>query len=391
MMDCKNCHIDNSSVAATFACNRASFCLGDHIEYRKGWGRKLTQIMENNPVMLVKVLPRQYARAFFYSGEVHFSRPVSWALSGNHGDTVRGDSLEGCFAASKELDERLLAFRPGTESFLCDGLIRYRSRHAVELAAFCTYGLVSADFENRHVDLLGDESIYAIISKRFFDEFDAGEQGKPVEESVSDAQAAVLIFDIGEFFKRLEQAIQRNFHGRAIVRCSPVSYVDTSTPHIINAPFPGELFFKDERYSYQHEMRIVIEANEASMNDFFEKNNGNIEMGSMEDIARLEEGYYHQDFYIEYKDGELRYPLSKPVTKKLGPMSEMSLGELIMGYLACADYCARYEQPGVNGQSRDKLVKEILRRTGAQGLRYDAENRQLFLIGCPNLELKLDE
>lgn len=347
-------------------------------------------VMNDYPVMLVKVLSQQYARALFHHGQIHFSKPSNWALIGKNGDCVRGDPLEACFAASIDRDEQLKAHRLDTETFTHNGLIRYRSRRASEMAAFCAYGLMSSDFDNNRTDLLGDQSMYAVIARRFFNEFDEGAILSEENEEPN-AQAAVLIFNIAEFFNRLDQAIQRAFHGDVVMRCSPVAYIDVAVPYRLNTPFPDELFFKDKNYSYQHEMRIVIDADNASINNFFDKHNGNIEIGPMDDIACLEEGYYYQDFYAELKDGALYYPLSEPVTKDLGTTAEMSLRELVEWYVACADYCARYGDSAKNERARDEFEKEILCRTGAEKLNYDAKGKRLWLVGCPNTELRFDE
>ena len=332
-------------------------------------------------IVLVKVLERRHAEALLAEGQVHFSKPISWYQKGISGELVRGDVLEGCFAAT-DVDNFVNEYvQEGVETFEYKGLRRYRRLRTVNLPTFCLYGLSKGDFDGRSVDKLGEESVYTKVPARFFESFATLAPKSPSRNNSESEMAVVLIFNPEEFVRRIVLAVKQAIASEGKVLVGDVSYIDDSVPHCIVSNPPYELFFKSNEYAYQHEKRCVLDIEDELVERFFDQYGGNLELGYLGDIARLEAGYYQDDLMLAIKGQQIMYQLSKPETIDLGNIHDMGLAHLLYWYVRLVDFCSRYDDEE-NEKSRQKFEDEISARTGATGFAFDPASRVIHVEGA---------
>lgn len=162
------------------------------------------------PLIMVKVLPRRYAERFVIKGQVHFSRSTQWARAGQLGEVVRGDPLEGCFAATEAEDPFLLSMYDDVESFEQDGLVRYRRRRSGSLAIFCLYGVMAKDLDQSRANGLGITERYTYIPKLFFDSLSNADDDSAFSKMPEDDRpAAVIITNAKAFLERLASSVNQ--------------------------------------------------------------------------------------------------------------------------------------------------------------------------------------
>lgn len=343
-------------------------------------------LMMNQQIAYIKILDKRYADLMMEKGQIHFSRPITWSQMGENGDAVRGDPLEGCFASLDNPSEVLSWNREAVDSFSYNGLTRYRSLTVCNLAAYCLYGLAYSDFSQDEIDNIGDVGKYTFVEERYFSNFgsvhdEAEYDAVPIEQKPT----VVLIHNPSAFVERLARALSKEI-GFGQVLFKDVDYIDASVPYCLSCPCPNELFVKSNQYSYQHEIRFVINAQSDQLASWFERSGGNVEIGPIDDIATKVKGYYFKDVCMMVKGGKLLYSIPEPVVQELGNIHSMPLSELVKNYWALVDFCSRYDDE-VNHSSMLILEEEIRRRTGAKIIRYDSTAHRLYVLGCDDPHL----
>ena len=113
---------------------------------------------------------------------------------------------------------------------------------------------------------------------------------------------------------------------------------------------PAELFFKDNSFSHQSEIRVVLFSKRFIENSIIEQRNGILDLGCMKDIAQIQD-YYFQDFHMQLRGNSLLFSLPKPIERPITDPME------VIGYIY---QVYRDELPGslLSIKRRDELIDE---------------------------------
>jgi len=272
------------------------------------------------PVIGIKIIGEKYAPDFVNKGVVHFSNPQIWRDS----TICSGKQLdkdEGCFCYSTVRND--LQFLKIGRHFECSsdrGGWKYFEKTGLIVGA-CFYGVLKSSFRNT-IMRYGVKTIpsqNAVIPKDYFDTFIDG-----CDKTIN--QKAIIIFDLPKFCKMIiDKSIEMGALKEEIF-ISTVYYVNKKVPFCTVDPFPFEYFLKDDSFSNQAELRIII----ASKNEDFYKNlqnsNYNITIGDISQFSVLQD-QYTSDLDLSIQGDKLLYKLSSPITLT---MDDRSFAELVM-------------------------------------------------------------
>lgn len=129
-----------------------------------------------------------------------------------------------------------------------------------------------------------------------------------------------------KLFERVRDALKKIGLSEDEIIISPVEYIDKKVVSISAIPYPKELLLKDNYYSQQSEIRIIINSSNDKFMKYMKDNNNTIDIGNIEDITEIYD-YYFQDLLIE-KTGKnsIIFTLPKPM---LESFEEMNLERLL--------------------------------------------------------------
>lgn len=306
-------------------------------------------------IMLFRCTTRNYAEKFIETGNVRFGKPSEWIDCYKKNGDGRGDLLEGSFASLDEYDDKALndfkTLRTNV-TFVKDernGHFYFQSRDVLELRTFCVFGLNTSLFPK---SLEGkDKNFYPTgnISRHYFDDF--WDKTKEETEKLPDEQKPVLLIikSPSEFFKRLKQSLYKlGFEENEFI-IQYVLYMDKNQQFLINAPIPHELFFKDNKFKYQSEIRVVLIPRNPKPIKSLNDKNGILDIGCMKDIAEIQK-YYFSDFHMQLRGNQLLFSLPEPIVTAITDYKE------VIRYMYQV-YCD--ELPGIlNLEKREQLIDE---------------------------------
>lgn len=306
-------------------------------------------------IMLFRCTTRNYAEKFIKTGNIRFGNPSEWIDYYKKNGDGRGDLLEGSFASSDIYDDNLVntfkSLRTNV-TFIKDertGHFYFQSQDVLKLRTFCVFGLNTSLFPK---SLEGeDKNIYPTgnISKQYFEDF--WDKTKEETEQLPDEQKPVLLIikNPHEFFERLRQSLYKLGFKKNDFIIQPVFYMDKHQQFLVNAPMPHELFFKDNKFNYQSEIRVVLTPHNPDLIKQLNDKNGILDIGCMQDIAEVQK-YYFSDFHMQLRGNKLLFTLPEPIVTPITDPKE------VIRYIYQV-YCD--ELPGtLNAEKREKLIDE---------------------------------
>ena len=270
------------------------------------------RVLPERTLLMLKCLEHKYAKAFIDTGAMKFATPSSWKPDG----TTRGDVLEGVYASQrrrdKEQDRFLKSLRKAPYTIRQNGFIFYKSRPIVEFRAYSLYGLNS---ENMHMQTFRsqDHRFHKVgcVKKEFFQKLYPGITKESID-AMGDERPAVMIITPDKFCERVASKLIEMGLRKEEILIGPVFYTNNFRKPFIIFNEPEELFSKDISYSEQSEIRIAVDTRREEVRELFEKTNGIIEIGPIdESIATLSE-FYFDDMIVEERDNKLLFNLARP-------------------------------------------------------------------------------
>lgn len=219
------------------------------------------------------------------------------------------------------------SFRNNTITEVYNNLIYWRSIDVLHIPCYCFFGLNSYMFKGQEVDESGGIYSPTLVVKRYFDDFSDNLTELVIENTSFDDQPVLLmITNPHDFFSKLRKYfIKLGFKENEII-INPIKYINKNSSHIIHDIFPNELFYKDQYFDYQNEIRIILNSVNTNLLDRLKNNNNIIEIGNLKNITSIEE-FYFKDMYIIKRGNHLLYEKSKP---EIIPIDKISRKELIL-------------------------------------------------------------
>lgn len=266
-------------------------------------------------------IKRKYAKSFIERGTIRFAQPKEWKPDG----TSRGDILEGVFASRLEGDNipknYLCKLRTQTKEIKYKSYYFYKSDKICGARAYCVYSLfdTSLAYRNKRSQ---DHRFHkgGIISKEYFKDLFSEWSRKKYEETEDDDKPMVLIINPENFTKRLLSVLIEKGINQDEIVIQPIQYFDYLKEPFLITPELFELFYKDITYINQHEVRFVINTKRKFVRNFFNNNDGVIDLGPIdESIATLSE-FYFDDMHLEIRDNKLLYSLANPIVRDIQPI-----------------------------------------------------------------------
>ena len=306
--------------------------------------------------ILFKCTQRRYANDFI-NGKIKFNQPNIWIELENNGKKGQGDSLEGVFLATDKNDNHKfindLKKGQNIEYFTKGNLTYFRRKKTKELFCFCLYGLNSNMFLHKETDRFGEEHSYAKVNKSYFSDFSNNiSENDYFKMDKLNRPSVLFINNPDMFFKKIIDFFVSLDIPRERIIISPVDYVDLREIFYNSVPNPYELLIKDNDFSNQSEVRIIINSNSKKLKDYMNKNNNIIEIGDIRDIVTIYDNYFH-DLLIEKRDNSLLFTLPFPEIKEL---SKSTLRELLAYYVQIYNDKLYYE---TTQEERNEILKGI--------------------------------
>lgn len=276
-----------------------------------------------NTLMLFRCTTLEYANKFLESGNIRFGLPKEWIEAGKKYGRGRGDVLEGAFAGGRGNDKQVNNFygviRPNVEmnKSPLDGYYFFQSSDVLNMRTFCLFGLNDNLFtktvraQDHKLRPLGK------ITKKYFKDFypDITKDNYDLLED-KDKPVLLMIKNPHEFFERLRSFLRGFGLNDNEYIIAPVQYENLYEPFFIDELMPHELFFKDDFFRRQSEIRVVITSTCKSIINKFNRCNGIVNIGQMADIAEYQE-YYFDDFQMLLKDNSIVFTLPKSETRTI--------------------------------------------------------------------------
>lgn len=289
--------------------------------------------MQFETLALFRCTEKQYADSLCTTGNMKFNTPQYWIELEKKEGKGRGDSLEGVYAASHYLDVKTLiesnSLRENIQREANSNIIYFRSNDILNLPCFCLFGLNNIAFSEEKIDEKGIKRNISYVTKQYFYDF-SNNSTKDSIETLPESRRPVLVLIRNPklFIERVKTYfIDRGFKNEEIL-IQPVEYLNKKEPFISTRTFPNELFLKDITFSYQSEIRIVINTkNQTILQDMAQRDNI-INIGNISDIASVEE-FYYDDMYLELKGKILKYALPRPETFAIEDLPKEELLSLI--------------------------------------------------------------
>lgn len=282
--------------------------------------------MPNNfsTLMLLKcVTNKKYANDFLEHGRLRFGRPQEWIDAWETEGSGRGDLLEGSFASVTKDNYRLADFYKLLRTNSIEVVdprnnnIHFQSKDVLNLPTCCFFGLNDYMFKTMEKAEDGNEYPSGKIKKSYFKDFAKSLDKTAYENCQEDEKPAlIMINNPQEFRKRFESYFIKNGVELSEILYSPVTYLNKYKEFSLGCHAPYELFTKDDKFSNQSEIRIVLNTKNKKFLKKLNENNGIIELGNMSDIASIE-GYYFEDFIMQRRGNTFLYSLATPKITEL--------------------------------------------------------------------------
>lgn len=269
-------------------------------------------IINFRTLLFLECLPNKYVDAFIGKGVIRFGLPSVWASI--NGDS-RGDYREGVYAIKKSTNttdiQKMLSLRPNSTFQIKNGQTFYFSNDVRSMRTYCLYGLNDKDLvKNNKRSQDHQYHLSGKVPKSYFHNLYPHISKEAYHSLSEEEQPMLLMIHPNKFYERLTKKLLSMGLTTNEFIFAPVNYYDTNEEMLIY-PMPYELFWKSNKYSEQHEIRVVITSLRPEIKYLFDSNNGLIELGPMKDIATVSE-YYFDDIEVEERGGKLLYSLATP-------------------------------------------------------------------------------
>ena len=251
-------------------------------------------------------LKRKFATNFLTKGTIKFSTPANWVDYSFNNATGRGDILEGSYAAYPyDSDVRkIILMNHYLDSdvvpilYKNSNLLHLKHKETMQLPCYCFYIIYLKQFViHRNKDTIEAK---AVVPARYFRGLEDGRNWLSENELERGEQlVSVIIEDYNEFFRRIKKALNTIGVADSEIIMRPIKYYELDQPYCQRRRHPMELFVKDKQFSDQSEGRIVIHTKNKKAEDYLRNNTINI--GSIEDIAYLDDHYYSGGMFITMK------------------------------------------------------------------------------------------
>lgn len=268
--------------------------------------------------MLFRCTERKYAEEMLNNGTIKFNTAKKWIEYEKQEGKGRGDLMEGAYAACNSLDFNQYSILKNLrkeviiEQFANQKL--FKDSDVLNLPAFCMFGVNDNNFNEKVVEEYSGEILdKSIVVQQYFKDFLNGKSKFENETDKYENQCVLVIIENpSEFFELIYKYFEKQGITRDEVIIQPVQYIEKTNPFLISNPKPLELFYKDNSFKYQSEIRIVLNSKNKNYIKKLMNNNGIIHIGNLSNIISIQD-YYYNDMILAKNNNELFYTLSKPV------------------------------------------------------------------------------
>ena len=337
--------------------------------------------------MLFRCTSKQYANDF-KKGKFRFNQPEFWIKEGEMGNKGLGDSLEGTFLTTTFNDNseyiNNLKKNNDIEYFVEDDKLYFRRKSIKKLYCFCLYGLNDNSYKEKSVDRFGKEHYYSRIDKSYFSSFSNGITKEKYNNEDEKRNVVVFINNPSLFYEKVRQFFMKLGVGKENIIISPIEYVNRQENSYSFMPFPYELLLKDNYYSNQSEIRIIINSTSEKLIKYMNDNKNIIDIGDISDIVDIYD-YYFDDLLLEKDGNTLLFTLPFPIEEKL---EDMSLHRLLTLFVQVLNDNLPYDTSLNERNEIIEFIKKIIKE------KYDiflsVENGQIKLSNFIGKEKLLD-
>ncbi|MED4461493.1 hypothetical protein [Metabacillus fastidiosus] len=258
-------------------------------------------------MVVFRLTTRQYAENFLKKGEIKFNTPSSWVQYAFENGEGRGDKLEGTLATfymfdienAAKLNQKYKKYPDLVRVPIGQRVYLKRSRN-MELPCFCFYILKQSMFDCPKEE--GKHKLTTTVPASYFRDFVDNLDPQKVEKlDQKDKPALIFIHDYNEFERRIINALMALGLNREEIIIARVRYIDfneygESGWWDFGERSPMELAVKHNRFENQSEARIIINTDDEKIKQILTKP---IEIGSLEDIAKVSNTYFHEGITVE--------------------------------------------------------------------------------------------
>lgn len=288
-------------------------------------------IMEQlRTLALFRCTEKQYAQSFCTTGNMKFNTPQYWIDLEKKEGKGRGDLMEGVCASSNMFDINTLlrcqTLRQNIYPETIKGITYFRSKDILNLPCYCLFGLNNTAFENEFFDRRGVKYHSSIVAKQYFQDFSNNSTDESAKVLSDDRKPVlIMIMNPSKFVERVINYFESIGVKREEILISPVEYMDKNIPFVSIKKFPYELFLKDKSFSYQSEIRIIINTKDRNVLKELADKNNIVNIGDLQDITHIEE-FYYKDMAMAIRGNKLYYALPEPKEQDL---KDLPVEELI--------------------------------------------------------------
>lgn len=338
--------------------------------------------------MLFRCTTKKYANDF-QKGRFRFNQPEYWIKEGEKGNIGLGDSLEGIFLTTNSNDNsefiNNLKKNDDCEYFTKGCKLYFRKKSIKKLYCFCLYGLNDDSFKEKSIDCFGKEHYYSRVDKDYFTSFSRSITKENYNREDEDRNVVVFINNPHIFFEKIRQFFINLGVSNENVIISPIQYVNHQETSCYLVPYPNELLLKDNYYSNQSEVRIIINSTNSKLIQYMKDNNNIIDIGDISDIVDIYD-YYFEDLILEKNGNTLSFTLPFSIEKEL---DEMPLRRLLSIFVQVSNDELPYDTSLAERIEIISLIKEIIRKK--YNIFLSVEDGQIKLSNVVgNLEELLD-
>lgn len=284
-------------------------------------------------LLLFRCTQRKFARDFI-QGKLFFNTPKRWIEEEQKGNKGQGDALEGTFFATTDDTHPFvqnLKSDPSITYFKHDGYTFFRRKAIENLPCICFYGL-NSDAWHKTIDERGKVHWKTEIPISYFNDFSGGITREEYEEMDYDEQPVVLLINKPhDFFKKVEKALNSLGVSSDEIIWHPVEYLEKHKSSISFLSYPRELLIKDISFAAQKEIRIIINSQSESFQEYFKEHSNIIDVGDLSEFVDIQD-YYFSNMEIERLGNKtISFSLPKPFTT-LSSWYSLNAYELVQKY-----------------------------------------------------------
>lgn len=216
-------------------------------------------IPDDHALMLFKFGIKKYMKEL-KNGRLFFSCAGNYVyIAKNHGNSEQGDEEEGVFARLKKYDSKIDECKKkyGKDlQVIDDGVhVKLRRKSTLFYPVFCLYAYRAEDIlENNNIKL-GTHKYEHQFDSKIFEAFSQSSKCKNV--LVKDFLPSICFFQPKPFVDALKRSL---FTNEITYKMDSINYSVKSNEEYYIEPddLRRELFYKNPKYEYQHEVRICL-------------------------------------------------------------------------------------------------------------------------------------